>query len=189
MANSEKIAKVVTEVPDIIDDEQYMQELTSEEKKSVTRMYEDDILAGLIAAASYKDDPNEWVRINIKRPVADGEDAIVLSFRIRPMAEDEITEIRRKHTIYKRNKQVGTKVAESLDTPGFRAEYIYRATVDEDRQKIWDDRRAWARMSVGNGIGVIEMALKGGEKDAICDKIDQISAYNTDLDEKEKVKN
>lgn len=59
-------------------------EMTEDEKKATVRKYENDILGGLMAAAAYKTDAEEAVPIEIKR-----NGAVVLSFRIRPMGEDE----------------------------------------------------------------------------------------------------
>ena len=85
-------------------------EMTEDEKKATVRKYENDILGGLMAAAAYKTDAEEAVPIEIKR-----NGAVVLSFRIRPMGEDEYLKCKKDNTNYKRNKQLGTRVAESVD--------------------------------------------------------------------------
>lgn len=84
-----------------------------------------------MAAAAYKTDAEEAVPIEIKR-----NGAVVLSFRIRPMGEDEYLKCKKDNTNYKRNKQLGTRVAESVDAARYRAQLIYEATVEEDRDKI-----------------------------------------------------
>lgn len=153
-------------------------EMTEDEKKATVRKYENDILGGLMAAAAYKTDAEETVPINIKR-----NGAVVLSFRIRPMGEDEYLECKKDNTIYKRNKQLGTRVAESVDAARYRAQLIYEATVEEDRDKIWDNRDAWKRLTVTNGIDLVEVVLKSGEKDEILSKLDEISGYQPTMED------
>ena len=92
----------------------------------------------------------------------------MLSFRIRPMGEDEYLKCKKDNTNYKRNKQLGTRVAESVDAARYRAQLIYEATVEEDRDKIWDNR---------------EVVLKSGEKDEILSKLDEISGYQPTMED------
>lgn len=153
-------------------------EMTEDAKKETIRKYEDDILGGLLAAAGYKTDEEETVPIEIKR-----NGAVVLKFRIRPMGEDEYLQCKKQNTIYKRNRQMGTKIAESVDAARYRAQLIYEATVEEDREKIWDNRKAWDALAVLNGIDLVEVTLKSGEKDMILTKLDEISGYQPTLEE------
>ena len=68
-------------------------QMSPEEAKANVRMYEDDILGGLMAAASYKTDMDEVATIQIVR-----HKAVVLEFRIRPLSEDEYAKIRKRTT-------------------------------------------------------------------------------------------
>lgn len=156
-------------------------EMTVEEEKATYRKYEDDILSGLLAAANYKYDEEETTKIEIVR-----NKHTVLSFRIRPLSEEEYLKARRENTVYKRNKSMGTRVADHVNTSAYRAQLIYDATVEEDRDKIWNNREAWDRLSVVNGIDLIEVVLKSGEKDAIIDKLDEISGYQISMEETAK---
>ena len=156
-------------------------EITEEEKKATYRKYEDDILGGLLAAAAYKTDEEETATINVVR-----NKVTVLSFRIRPMSEEEYLQARKDNTVYKRNKAVGTRVADHVNTSKYRAQLIYDATVDEDREKVWNNRAAWEKLAVVNGIDLVEVVLKSGEKDAIIDKIDEISGYQISMEETAK---
>lgn len=155
--------------------------MTDEEKNALVRQYEDDILGGLIAAASYKDDEQETAKIQIVR-----NSKIVLEFHIRPMGEDEYMKCRKNNTTYRKNKQVGTRVAESVNAARYRAELIYTATVEEDRNKIWDNHQAWDRLACVNGIDLIDVVLKAGEKDMILEKLDELSGYQISLEETAK---
>lgn len=156
-------------------------ELNEEESRELTRKYEDDILGGLMAAAAFHTDEDDIATINIVR-----KGATVLSFRIRPLGEEEYLKARKENTVYKRNKQIGTRVADHVDTAKYRSQLIYDATVDDDKRKIWDNREAWNMFAVVNGIDLIDAVLKAGEKDAIIDKLDEISGYQLSMEETAK---
>ena len=156
-------------------------EMTKEEKNALVRQYEDDIIGGLIAAASYKEDEAEIVPVEIVR-----NNAVVLKFSIHPLSEDDYLQARREHTVYKRNKQLGTKVADHVDTARYRAQLIFNATIEADQDKIWKNTKAWNKLAVVSAVDLIEVVLKGGEKDAIIDKIDEISGYQSTLEETTK---
>ena len=153
-------------------------QVTKEEQNEIIRTYEDDILAGLMKAADFRDDPDEIKEIEIIR-----NKVLLFRFHIHPLSEEELVDCRKSHTNWKKNKQIGTRVAESIDMPKYRSEIIYRATTEEDRVKIWDNRAAWEKLAVLNGVDMVDAVLKAGEKSNICDVIEDISAYNTDLDQ------
>ena len=88
--------------------------------------------------------------------------------------------------MYKRNKAVGTRVADHVNTAEYRSQLIYDATVEEDRDKIWDNHAAWDKLNVATGKDLIDVVLKSGEKDAVIDKIDEISGYQISMDETAK---
>lgn len=153
-------------------------QMSAEEAKANVRMYEDDILGGLMAAAAYKTDMDEVAKIQIVR-----HKAVVLEFRIRPLSEEEYARIRKKNTNFKRNKANGLRIAESVNSSDYRSELIYAATIDEDREKIWDRTDAWDKCNVVNGIGLVDVVLKAGEKDAILEKLDEISGFTPSMEE------
>ena len=142
------------------------------------RTYENDILGGLLAAANFKNDEDEIVPIEIVR-----NGTVLLKFHIRPLSEDEYVKCREKHTKYVRNKQVGIKVPEDTDTAAYRSDLIYQATTDEDREKIWNNKEAWQKLDVVTGYELIGKVLKPGEKDAVLNKLDEISGYSSTLEE------
>lgn len=148
--------------------------MTPEEEKETLRTYENDILGGLLAAASFKDSATEVVPVEIAR-----NGVVLFKFRIRPLSEDEYNRCREQHTKYVRNKQLGIRIPEKTDTIAYRNDLIFEATVEEDRQKLWMNRDAWKRLDVLNGPDLIGRVLKAGEKDAVLDLIDKISGYNT----------
>ena len=109
--------------------------------------------------------------------------AVVLEFRIRPLSEDEYVKIKKRNTNYKKNKANGLRIAESVDSADYRSELIYEATIEEDRTKIWDRTDAWEKCNVVNGIGLIDVVLKAGEKDAILEKLDEISGFTPSMED------
>ena len=156
-------------------------EMTEEAKRETYRKYENDILGGLLAAASFKTDADEITPVEIYR-----NGNCVLTFHIRPLSEEEYLKARRDNTVYKRNKSVGTRVVDHVNTSAYRSQLIYDATIEEDRDKIWNNRTAWDRLNVVNGIDLIDVVLKSGEKDMIIDKLDEISGYQLSMEETSK---
>lgn len=149
-------------------------EMDTETNKNVIRTYEDDILGGLLAAANFQNDEDEIVPVEIAR-----NGITLIKFRIRPLSEEEYVKCKNRYTKYIRNKQIGIKIPEDTDTAMYRNAIIYQATVEEDRAKVWDNKDAWKKLDVLSGTELIGKVLKAGEKDMICDKIDEISGYNS----------
>ena len=42
---------------------------------------------------------------------------------------------------------------------------------------------AWEKCNVVNGIGLIDVVLKAGEKDAILEKLDEISGFTPSMED------
>ena len=152
--------------------------MTPEQNKTMIFMNSDEILKGLLAAAAYENDENEIHPIEISR-----SGKTLITFRIHPLSEEVFNKCRRKHTNYKRNKQLGIKFAEDTDASRYRSELIYEATVKDDQKNIWENRDAWRKLDCLNPVDLIDKVLKAGEKDAIIDKIEAISGYDTTVEE------
>lgn len=158
------------------------QEFSAEETSNQVLSHEEDFLQGLIDSVEYVHD--EQIPIEIIRPDRKtGEKKVLYRFMIKPLSEDEYQNCRKKHTKYVRNKSLGVKMPEDTDTVKYRDEIIYKATVPEDRKKLWDNKQAWEALRakglpIMNGLDVIEYSLKAGEKDRILDEIDKISGYD-----------
>lgn len=151
-------------------------EFTAEETKNQMMAHEDDILQGMLAAAEFQS--NETQTIEIAR-----NGKVYFKFRIRPLSEAEYEKCKKKHTKYVRNKQLGIKMPEDTNGVKYRSELIYEATVAEDRNKMWDNKKLWSALSekgtdILTGTDVIDAVLMSGEKAAIVDKIDSLSGYN-----------
>ena len=146
---------------------------STKEGQEVLRSYEDDILGGLLAAASFENSEEETYPMEVAR-----NSVVLFKFRVHPLREEDYQKCRERYTKYVRNKQLGIRVPEKTDTIAYRNALIYEATVKEDREKLWDNREAWRRLDVINGVELIGRVLKAGEKDAILEYIDKISGYS-----------
>lgn len=153
-------------------------EMSEEATQNLIRSYEDDILGGLLAAAGFDENEDEVVPIEIVR-----NGVTLLKFRIHPLSEADYSACSKRHTKYVRNKQVGIRIPEETDKIAYRSDLIYTATVAEDRAKLWDNKTAWKKLDVLSGVELIDRVLKAGEKDAVCDKIDEISGYSASTEE------
>ena len=151
-----------------------------EEDRELVRTYEGDLLGGMLAAAGYRE--KEICTINIIR-----NGVKFFSFRIHPLSEEEFLQCIRQNTKYGRNRRLGTREQQEFKRAEYRCDLIYMATVPEDQEKVWGDHDGlWRKLDVLRGSQVIEKILKAGEKDRICDKIEEISGY-TDEDAEAEV--
>lgn len=146
-------------------------------------MSESDILQGLLTLGNERDDEKYYKPIEIRRG-----GKLVLAFRVRPITEEENQICWRRATKYAGNKPGQPKVAIETDTTKYRSHLIYTATVDEDRQKIWNNKEAWNRLNVIQATDLIDRVLLAGEKSRIIDVIDEISGFGGD-DTEELAKN
>ena len=156
-------------------------ELKEEINRGQMRMYENDILKGLMTAANFKDEEENIKAIEIAR-----NDVVLFTFHVRPLSEEEYQTCKEKNTKYVRNKQLGIKFPENTDSVRYRSALIYQATTAEDKSKIWDNKEAWKALDVLSGTDLIDKILLAGEKDAVLEIIDQISGYTITTEEVSK---
>lgn len=183
---SDKFAKgVAVNVPEN-DAQQEMDEYETnvDETRSAIRDNEEDFIQGLIHAAEFGSEETQRIEI-----IRNGR--LYFAFRIRPLSAEEYEACRRKHTKYVRNKRLGMKTPEETNRVKYQSALIYKATVDEDREKLWDNRKVWQAINakkdrIMNGLDVIECALKAGEKDKVLEAIDKLSGYDDELEETAK---
>lgn len=156
-------------------------ETSEEDTRTLIRANEEDFIQGLIDASEFASE--ETQRIEIIR-----EGRLYFAFNIRPLNSQEYEKCKKKHTKYVRNKQLGMKLPEDTDRIKYQSAIIYEATVDGDKEKLWDNRKVWDALNakkdrIMNGLDVIEYSLKAGEKDKILEAIDRISGYESNLEE------
>ena len=152
-------------------------EFTEEQNRAQTRMFENDFISGLIAAAGFRTEETKHLEI-VRAGV------LYFAFDIRALGEEEYNKCKTKHTKYVRNKQLGIKLPEDTDTVKYRCAIIYQATVDADRAKLWNNKQIWDALNskgcqIMNGLDVIEYALMSGEKEKVIDEIDKLSGYDS----------
>lgn len=156
-------------------------DFTEEETKEQVRTNEEDFIQGLIDAVEFANEETQKIEI-----VRGGK--LYFAFSIRPLGAEEYDKCRKKHTKYVRNRQLGMKMPDETDRVKYQSAIIYTATVDEDKAKLWDNKKIWETLrnkdyQVMNGLDVIEFALKAGEKDKIIDAIDLLSGYESNIEE------
>lgn len=156
-------------------------DFTEEETKEQVRTNEEDFIQGLIAAVEFVNDETQRIEI-----IRGGK--LFFAFNIRPLGAEEYEKCRKKHTKYVRNRQLGMKMPDETDRVKYQSAIIYTATVDEDKAKLWDNKKVWETLrnkeyQVMNGLDVIEFALKAGEKDKVIEAIDRLSGYESNIEE------
>jgi len=145
-------------------------------------MNETELLQGLLDSAKARDDKSFHHRVDIKR-----KGVLKFSFRIRPLSEDEYTSCLKNATKFSKPKKFGeVKVPIETNRALHRSYLIYNATVDEDREKIWDNKKAQNALNILTGVDMIDTILLAGEKDSIVDLLDDISGFNSDMEEEAK---
>lgn len=159
-------------------------ETDEEDTNALIRANEEDFIQGLIDASEFSSE--ETQRIEIIRG-----NRLYFAFHIHPLCSEEYEKCKKKHTKYVRNKQLGVKMPEDTNRIKYQSAIIYEATIEEDREKLWDNRRVWDALNqkkdrIINGLDVIECVLKAGEKDKVLDAIDKLSGYDSALEEVEK---
>ncbi len=143
---------------------------------------EEDMIAGLLAAAEYENDENIIKTVRIER-----NGKFFFEFKIHPLSEKELTQIRKRSTDYYRNPAGKNlpKVEGDIRMAEFRSRKIYAATCDDDKEKLWDNPKVKAGLKAkGHDIiesfEVVDAVLMGGEKYQVSEAIDDISGYNDD---------
>lgn len=178
MANSEK--NIVTEIDT---------ELTEEQKNEEIRKAEPDLLARLKQAGKFRDDPKQWKEVPVIRENDEGKPFVLFTFRVRPLSREEAQQVRNDHMPLIKNRQTGLSVrdAANFNQADYECDLIYRATVEEDRKKIWNDRSLWNYYNVLSGPMLVSAILQSGDVYRAIVAINDASGY--DMDESKIVKN
>ena len=114
------------------------------------------------------------------------------SFRIRPLTEREWDKCRERATKYSKNKRFGgMRLPESTDTTAYHSDLIYTATLDEDRARLWDNKKLWSVANAVTGRDMVDKLIPyAGKKQSIVDKIEALSGYGDEDEElSETIKN
>jgi translation initiation factor 1 (eIF-1/SUI1) len=139
---------------------------------------ESDILQGLLNLGNDRNEEENYRPVQIRR-----KGILQLEFRIRPITEEENQTCWRKATRYAPTKAGQPKVAIETNQARYRSYLIYTSTVNEDRAKIWDNKKAQEELGVVEAVALIDKVLLAGEKGKIIDLIDEISGFEDDAEE------
>lgn len=156
--------------------------VTQEEINEEIAFCEDDLLRAL-TDGSIHEELTKTIEVNLGRTK--------FSFRIRPLSEKEWDKCREHNTKYQKNRRLGgMRLPESTDTTGYHSELIYTATVKEDREKLWDNKRLWKAVNALTGTDMVDKLIPlAGKKQAIIEQIEEISGYGEEDNYDETVKN
>lgn len=165
-----------------------MPEIFDEDNDGIERATQEEILMdeagllrGLIEAGTEKDNESAYKRIQVRR-----SGALKFEFRIRPVSEEESIACHDHATTFAPRKRGQPRREIETNMAKFRSWLIYTATVDEDRKKTWDNKKAQEALGVLTGVDLIDAVLLSGEKDRIIDEINEISGYSDDMEETAK---
>lgn len=158
--------------------------LTPEEIRDEIAINEDELLRALTDKSQH-DDLVERIEVNFGKAR--------FSFRIRPLSEKEYDRCRERNTKYQKNRRLGgMKLPESTNTTGYHSDLIYTATLNEDRDKLWDNKRLWAAVNAVTGTDMVDKLIPyAGKKQAIIERIEALSGFDddTETDYNDTVKN
>lgn len=141
-------------------------------------MNESDILSGLLALGKERDEERNYHKVQIKR-----NGILMIEFRIRPITEEESHSCWKMATRYAPTKPGQPKVAIETNQAKYRSMLIYTATVDVDRERVWNNRQAKDAFNVLDSVDMIDKVLKAGEKSRVLDIIDDLAGFEDDTEE------
>lgn len=169
---------------DVLDLEQEKTEMekTGLPDQEKVLMSEEDLIAGLLAAADFETDEDTMKVVRIERA-----GKLFFEFKVHPLGEKEMQKIRKQSTKFYKNpagKHLPA-IEGDIRMDEFRSRKIYAATTDEDKAKLWDNPKVKSGLNAkGKDIieawEIIDAVLMGGEKYTISEIIDDISGYNND---------
>ncbi|MEF9973717.1 MAG: hypothetical protein RR482_01590 [Clostridia bacterium] len=157
---------------------------TPEELRAEILMNEDDILKMLTNPVQHETQ-TETIDVTFG--------TLRFQFRIRPLSESEWDKCRERNTKYSRNRRLGgMKLPESTDTVAYHSDLIYTATVDDDKAKLWNNKRFWEACKAVTGRDMVDKLIPyAGKKAAIVERIETLSGFDEEQVEayEETVKN
>jgi hypothetical protein len=156
--------------------------LEAEPERRSEKPEPEDYLADEVSLIKGLFDAAEDIETDVQPITIERNGRAFFTFRVRPLSEKEFEQCEERTTTYERTR-IGMRVPKQRDMATYRAMVIYTATVPEDKATLWDNRDVWARFRAVSGLQVVDKVLKAGEKVAVVGKIEEISGYNSDLEE------
>jgi len=165
--------------------ENYMDDTMMQDDAPVTQeeylINEADILKAL-SNEDFHEEITKTIEINLGKTI--------FRFRVRPLTEKEWDECRERSTKYAKNRRLGgMRMPEKTDTSAYHTNLIYTATVKEDREKLWDNKKFWVKGIITGRDLVDRLIPFAGKKQQIVDIIEKLSGYDDEDDYEENVKN
>lgn len=143
--------------------------MSEQEHQELDQQTQEDLLQALLEAA---DTGQQTATVEVAR-----KGKVLFRFKVRALTEREVQECGNFATTWGRHKASGLRVREEFDESRFNAAMIHRATVEEDRARLWDDKEIQRHLGVLSGVDVIEKVLLAGEKSGAVDVIERLSGY------------
>ncbi len=157
------------------------------EKESITgidtasdrKAAEYDLLEALLEASEYKNDVENIATVNITK----GE-KVLFTVRLHPLSEPDVRKARKAATSYVKNQKNKRFVKEEeFNTSTFNSWLIYLATVDEDRERVWDNKGFMKQHGLMQGWESIDKLIPFGKKRQMAELVLEISGMNDEDDE------
>lgn len=157
------------------------------EKESITgidtasdrKAAEYDLLEALLEASEYKNDIDNIATVTITK----GE-KVLFTVRLHPLSEPDVRKARKAATSYVKNKKNNRFVKEEeFNTSTFNSWLIYLATVDEDRERVWDNKGFMKQHGLMQGWESIDKLIPFGKKRQMAELVLEISGMNDEDDE------
>lgn len=157
--------------------------VTGLEEAENPKQAEYDLVASLLKAAEYREDPDLIQPVDIKR-----NGVYLFTVHLRPIGEEEVSKARKKATTYMPNPQNRKlpPVRKSFDDTLFNSLIIYAGTTDEDKKKIWGNQAVLDKYNLMQPHESIDVLLTLGEKTELSDLVIQISGMDVDDEEVSK---
>lgn len=157
-------------------------QVTEQEIKEELLFNEDDILKALTDQKQHED-KIDTITVEFGKTI--------FQFRIRPLSEEEWDKCRERNTKYAKNRRLGgMRLPESTNTTAYHSDLIYTATKDEDKEKLWNNKRLWNAVGALTGRDMVDKLIPyAGKKQAIVERIERLSGYDDEEDYEGTVKN
>jgi hypothetical protein len=140
---------------------------------------EHDYLSGMLERLNSFTDERNYRTVDIWLDKKNKK--LAFQFRVRPLTEDEVITLRKRASPY--NKKTRER---EYDSNAFRPLYIYAATIEEDRAKLWDNLSFQKSHNLFEGIDVIKALLKPGEIVRVANIISELSGFDDEEDDLEE---
>ena len=132
-----------------------------------------DLLSGFLKAA-------ENITENTKKIEVRDNGKLLFTFRIHAVTAEDIKAAKKKATSFMPNP-VNKKlppIEKDVDKVTYQSFLIYLATVEADKEKIWENPELKSKFGVMEGYELIDKVFPSGKKQQILTIIDILSGYD-----------